>query len=588
MQFMRSATLCGLLVCVAATAQVPCFESNLGTNLQLANDTVSPNLPLGFVFPGPGGVPVSSIGVSDNGFIWLGGNNTNSRSGFAVESAFLQGGPSIAALWEDLNPSRAGAGVFFNTFPHSTTPARAVITWSQVPEFGSVGLRITTQIQLLDTGGFIISQGASNGLNIYNALIGVTQGNGAMPDPIVFSSLSGVPHDTGANPTVYQLFNVQTSSPSVYDTSGRTYEFVLNGRGGYLVLDRSDCRQAGFHTFGTGCPGQLPQSFYEEFPQATVDLSGLTILAQPNGNGGWSVVPGSNSFFNGFTNNLGLGVGTVAGPVDLPFTWVHPGGATSSIYVSSDGLIWFRQNWYPGGNPDHLVFLFGDPSLALLWGSYDPRQAVAGGVFADADPNGQAFYVTFANVPEFLTFGPSITCQLALFANGSFELRYITAANVSGPTLVGYSTGNYQPPLPPGRDLSASLPFDTGPGRTPLALSAFGSSVPRIGTTFTMSAAPIPAGSSIGFLLLGLQRANRNLANVGMPGCTAWVDSVTPGASVTLAFITNGTSAPINLPIPNNASFVAMSVFAQVATASAGFTPLGVITSNGTQIDLGL
>jgi hypothetical protein len=588
MQSLCPSILCTLSLGAAAMAQVPCFETNLGTNLQLANDTVSASQPLGFTFPGPGGAPFTSIAVSDNGFIWLGANNGNSRSGFAVESFFLQDGPSIAALWEDLNPAVAGSAVFFNTFPASPgNPARAVITWSRVPEFGTVALRITTQIQLLDTGGFQISQDAANGLNNYNALIGVTQGNGATANPIVFSSLTGTPHDTGTNPTVYQLFNVTTSSPTVYDVAGRTWQFVPNGRGGYFVFDRSDCRQAGFHTFGTGCPGQLPQSFYEEFPQGTVDLSGLSILAQPNGNGGWSVVQGSNNFFNGFTNNLGLALETVAGPIDLPFTWVHPGGATSSIYVSSDGLIWFRQNWYPGGQPDHNLFLFGEASLALLWGLYDPR-SVPGGVFADADPNGQAFYITFSNIQEFLTFGPRITCQLALFANGSFELRYITAANVAGPCLVGYSSGNYPVPLPPGHDLSASLPFDTGAGRTPLGLSAFGSITPQIGTTFTMSAAPIPTGTPLGFLLVGLQRANRNLANLGMPGCTAWVDSVTPGGSVAVAFAVNGTSAPINLTIPNNAALVAMSVFTQAATLSPGFNPLGLITSNGAQLDLGL
>jgi hypothetical protein len=86
----------------------------------------------------------------------------------------------------------------------------------------------------------------------------------------------------------------------------------------------------------------------------------------------------------------------------------------------------------------------------------------------------------------------------------------------------------------------------------------------------------------------GGRGANRSLANVGMPGRTARVDSITPVASVTLAFVTPGTSAPINPPIPNNSALVAMTLFAQVATVSTGYTSLGLIASNGAQIDLGL
>src|SRR5687768_2537344 len=114
---------------VPAIAQAPCFDNNLGTPITLFDDQVSQPQTLGFTFPGPAG-PVTTIGISSNGFIWLDGTSNNSRCCTGNEQGFLSDPPSIAAGWMDLYPPGAGPGdgVFFNT-----TSASAVVTWRNIP-----------------------------------------------------------------------------------------------------------------------------------------------------------------------------------------------------------------------------------------------------------------------------------------------------------------------------------------------------------------------------------------------------------------------------------------------------------------------
>src|SRR5262249_3388377 len=151
MRRLSLATAAAVAVVSSVNAQnnMPCFDSNLGTNLSLGNDQVSGAQPLGFTFPGPGG-PTNAVFVSSHGFVWM-GPNTNPRCCQGFESFFLAAPPSRAPFWEDLDPSFAG-GVFFNAVPASGgNPARAVITWSAVPEFGT-GQLVTAQLQLSSTG----------------------------------------------------------------------------------------------------------------------------------------------------------------------------------------------------------------------------------------------------------------------------------------------------------------------------------------------------------------------------------------------------------------------------------------------------
>jgi hypothetical protein len=575
------ATLAPLAAQISAA---PCFETALGANLGLGDEAVAANNALGFLFPGPAG-SVSSIDIASNGFVWL-GSNPQPRCCDGTGFQFVSDPPSIAAMWEDLDPSHAGAGggVFFNTFAASgSAVARAVVTWVQVPQTGG-GPPITAQLQLFANGEFAILHDAGNAIASHQALVGVTQGNGATPNPIAFTSIGtsiGSPLDTGANPTAYQEF-----SASGYDLAGRSYAFSPNGLGGYRIAERATCRAGSFTQYGVGCPALTPVSFYEEFAGGAFDLSGTGLRGVPNGSNGWLLLPAASAIFTGFSNNLGLTDDSVAGPIALPFPFTHPGGTTNVICVSSNGFLWFAGGGSERAFSDHNILLADPPSLAALWTDLNPDIAgLGGGVFADPDPSGQAFYVTWRFIPEYNQPATSNTFQIALFANGNFELRWPSAGTVTHQSVVGYSTGNGAPDPGP-IDISAALPFNTGPGAAPLVLAAAAGSRPRLGSTFTLVTSPIPAGTSLGVLLLGFLQGAIDLAPIGMPGCTGYVD-FRNGASATTFFATPSASVPFGIAVPNNNALVGFALFAQSATLSSGFNGLGVIASNGGRLEIG-
>ena len=234
---LRAALLAATLVS-SVQAQItpaPCYESNLGTNLALGDDQVSPGNQLGFVFPGPGNTAVAAIDISSNGFVWLGSNPDAACCNGDVP-AFLSGMPRIAPLWMDLYPP-GGAGVFFNTFPATATSlARAVVTWSQVPEFRPNSPLFTVQLQLLSDGSFTFIYDTNVANAYHTVLVGCTEGIAATANPIDFLSISpATPYLSGTNPTIYE------SQTALFDMNGGSYEFRPNGQGGYTVVDRPGC-----------------------------------------------------------------------------------------------------------------------------------------------------------------------------------------------------------------------------------------------------------------------------------------------------------------------------------------------------------
>ena len=239
MHLTSSAALCALLTAAPLLAQTPCFETNLGTNLNLTDDSVATNRALGFSFPF-GASTVTAVSVSSNGFVWL-GNSTDSACCNGDVNAFLSGLARIAGLWTDLDPGSNG-GVFFNTFP-----GRAVITWNQVPEYG-VGVPFTFQIQLLSTGAVTMFWDGTVGVTGHTALVGITPGGGAA-NPGARDYSATLPFNTGTVATVFESFPANS-----FDLRGRVIDFTPNGQGGYAVTAHTGCQFASFQQYGLGCP----------------------------------------------------------------------------------------------------------------------------------------------------------------------------------------------------------------------------------------------------------------------------------------------------------------------------------------------
>ena len=555
-------------------AQAPCFEASFGTNLQLTDDSVAQGNQLGFTFPGPGGA-VTSIDISSNGFVWL-GSNTDSGCCNGDLFSFLNDLPRIAPAWMDLNPSTAGA-VWFNTFPATAqTLARAVVTWDQVPEYGTATPTFTIQLQMVSDGSFTFLYDSNVSNQSHNMLMGCTQGGAATANAVDFATItSTAPHVSGTNPTIHEEQNM------AFDVGGSSYEFFPLGNGGYLVLDRPSCALAGTRPFGRGCPS--PAVAYELFPFTTpIDLSNTAIDFLGGPTSGYTALP-SVGFFTGFTNSIASGDDVVTGPFNLPFTFAFPGGSTNAIDVSSNGFIWLST-----GNSnarccygDPTQFLADPASIAVLWEDLNPGQG--GNVYFDVDPNNTEVHITWAAVPEYFNGSPC-TAQITLRSDGSFRLSWGTVVNQNHDCLVGFSQGNGA--LDPGSiDFSASLPFTMGAGGIPVYLRAQAGLRPVLGTNFVMEVGDFPANSAFAIMVMGFSRMLPpiDLASFGMPGCAQHVS-----IDATRFFGLVGNPAPFSFGVPNDPGLTGVRIQSQVLTLSPGANALGALTSNGLELKFGL
>jgi hypothetical protein len=167
------------------------WEPNFGQNLNLGDDD-SQSVNLGFAFPFQGS-SYSSVHVSSNGFISVGGDNGHGccdgvLNGDPSFPGFLDGFGRIAPAWFDMVAEFGGSdNVYLNA-----SADRAVITWNNMLEWGESG-RNTFQVQLLADGTIIFSYLALSDatLLLHNALIGITQGGGPI-DPGELNLLSGL------------------------------------------------------------------------------------------------------------------------------------------------------------------------------------------------------------------------------------------------------------------------------------------------------------------------------------------------------------------------------------------------------------
>lgn len=572
-RFLSHAALLAASLATSLAAQAPCFETNLGSNLGLGDDAVAQSLPLGFTFPGPGNVPVTDISVSSNGFIWLAAS-ADSGCCNGDQFAFVTGLPRIAPVWMDLYPP-GGNGVFFNTFPAGPgVPARAVITWDQVPEYAG-NVPFTVQLQLFDNGSFTILYDGNVSNVWHTVLVGVTEGNNATANSIDFSTVTNTtPYLSGANPTIFE------EQFQAFDLAGASYEFIPSGLGGYIVLDRPSCALGRVSKFGRGCP--QPAVVYELFDaQNLIDLSNTAIDFLGNSTSGYVAVP-STGFFTGYSNIVPAGDDTISGPYTLPFQFNFPGGSTNQIDISSNGFLWLSTgNFDPRccfGDP--TLFVNDGPSIAALWQDLNPNSG--GNIYFDVDPNGTEVHITWANVPEYFNQGAN-TAQITLRSDGSFRLSWGSVANATHDCLVGFSQGNGA--IDPGSlDFSAALPFTMGSGGLPLTLDPQIGARPQIGGTFTMEIGTYPANSLFGVMGLGLtQYLNGiDLSGLGMQGCRQHVS-----LDATLFVPLAQNPAPFAMTLPNNTAFLGLVIQAQALTLSPGANSIGVLSSNGLTLTVG-
>lgn len=332
---------------------------------------------------------------------------------------------------------------------------------------------------------------------------------------------------------------------------------------------------ATFTLTGTGCTD--PAVVYESFPPGGFDLAGANVLFTPNGAGGYLVAPGPGPFVPPLLPPLAMGDDTVAPGLLLPFPFPHPGGTAVELDVSSNGFAWLGPCGNADPTPSVAEFLGQAPRLLPLWMDLDP--SAAGSVHFDPAPG--VALVTWLDVAEYGVPGSVNSVQLALFPGGAFEYRYLAAANTAGAAVTGQAPGPGA--LPGAADLSLAMPFDTGPGTMPLRLGRVAR--PVLGGLAVASVDRFPAGTALGWLVLGLVPIAPpiDLAIIGMSGCAQYVR-----LDITTMFFVSGPTALVSFPVPAAPAFAGVSVHAQGLTLSPGFTPLGFLSSNGSELVFGL
>src|SRR5262245_61719689 len=173
MPTLRTITVVAALFASTAFAQAPCFDFNIGNDLNLGDDTCSPALPLGFTFT-YNGVGYTSVSVCSNGYLWLGSGTLADWN--PTQAELLTGGPRICPLLMDFNPIATGGGHVFAGHP---TPTTFMVTWNGVYTYGTVtpgSMQITLDSSnnvLVTYGTLGPSSSAQGGITIIGASPGV-------------------------------------------------------------------------------------------------------------------------------------------------------------------------------------------------------------------------------------------------------------------------------------------------------------------------------------------------------------------------------------------------------------------------------
>lgn len=330
--------------------------------------------------------------------------------------------------------------------------------------------------------------------------------------------------------------------------------------------------------YGTGCYDSFA-SFYETFAASTFDLSNSSRQMIFGGNG-YVVLPGSNNWFTPTSANLGLTDDSVSGALSLGFTLNYPGGSTTAVYASSNGYVWAQSNTNNGcctGDPVTLLTL--GARWCPLWNDLNP--GAGGTVQFDQDlPNGAA-YVTWTGVPEYGTSNPN-TFQVAFFATGIVEMRWQTCSVTSHQVLTGWSPGANNR-NPGSIDISAATSITTAPDQFGLLLAASGR--PIVNTSINLVTSNVPASSGLGANILSFTQHNPglDLSGIGMPGCRQYV-----GLDSTNVFLPSGGTGSVALNVPNNPALSGLHVFSQSAAFVTGANALGVQSSNGLALTIGI
>jgi hypothetical protein len=575
------------LLFAAATTFAPfaaaqCFDTVFGQSLGSGPDFVFPQQSIGFAFP-LGGTTYSNVHVCDKGYLFLSNGGvpapgTADLSASAAELASLS--PRIAVLWSDLVSLPAVA----STVHVKSTPQQCTISWRRLQCFGSSCAPFDLQVRLFPSGVVecVYGAGATNNSTAPPwsvGVVGISPGGIAVPPAPQNLAVAG----STTSAVVHEVFTV----PNSFDLPASGVRFTPQGSGWSWAPLGPAVNCATVTEFGTSCGG-VPTAVCQVVPAAlaAAQLGNLALRYQRSPSGyqlarvfGPTFVPptaAATVVANG--NNVEQ---TVTLPSPMPIA----GGTTPNLVIGSNGYVGlgtFPLSAASGMTPATFGSLL-TPTIAAAWHDLDPTLPGSGPIRFEVV--GTTAYVTWTNVAIVGPPAASDTFQVQLdLANGDITVVYLTLGSAGGDYFAGYTRGNGTdpvlqvqfanlPPIPVGDVAVPSMKH--GATSTPfLGNSQFGfltnnvpGPVPVL--VLVLGDTPLPAGVPLAAIGMGLCQAygNGNLLSLPVP--------VTLGNSTTL------------LPIANNPALVGISLTSQVLAFSPT-TPLGLISSNGMQMTVGL
>ena len=290
--------------------------------------------------------------VGSNGYITFGeGDNEHSES-------FLKHFDTkrISALFEDLNPSGGG------TVSWKELADRAVVTWENVPEYGSSNSN-TFQIEMFFDGRIQLSWLT---IEAVNGIVGLSDGLGV---PVDFEE-TDISEKYPLVPAVLMNFTEHFSSEAdTFDLSNRTIMFKPTTDGTSYRVNQKKITQLPTDPAG-GTEMELEDDDYE-----FVKLSGQATV----------------SIF---------------------------GSVFANFYVGSNGYVTFTEgdDDYSESLPDH----FDTRRISLLFNDLNP----SGGGLVSRKQLSDRVVVTWEDVPEYSGSG-SNTFQVEMFFDGRIQLSWL-------------------------------------------------------------------------------------------------------------------------------------------------------------------
>lgn len=249
------------VIASSLVAQGPCFDTNFGSSLGLADDQITAPLPLGFSFS-YNGVAYNDISVCANGYIVLGSTNVATPNGgdySPTVAELASNAPRICPFWNDFNPTIAGSG---QVYYDNSTPGVATVSWIRVYTYGTT-LPHTMQISFFANNTFTIAYGTTGTTSTFQANTAII---GASPLAAVQAvSFATRPLNIATNSFAETI----TRAPGqLLPYSNSKWRFTPTNPG-YAVTDVTCTSNVATSVpVGAGCPRASGPTYYEQFSTA--------------------------------------------------------------------------------------------------------------------------------------------------------------------------------------------------------------------------------------------------------------------------------------------------------------------------------